>query len=222
MNTGKLPAVERLMIFFGLISFSLLFYHCIFAFNLHYTFLLWNLLIAFVPYIISKQIVKCKQLNIKAFLLISCWLLFFPGCIYLFTDLMEISKTDNFSFLYDSIMFLSFAFTGLLPGLISLKLMETFLKRHLPDFYTKLYVLLFIFFSSYSVYLVRFLHLKSWNIIADSKKMLYASEHNILNPEDHIHSWLSILALVLLIDIIYFGFKKIYYFKRDNETLFFQ
>ncbi len=222
MNDIKLPAVERLMIFLGLFCFGLLFYRCIFEFNFHYTFLLWNLLIAFVPYIISKQIVKCKQLNIKAFLLIFCWLLFFPGCIYLFTDLMEISKTDNFSFLYGSILFLSFAFTGLLPGLISLKLVETFLKKYLPAFYIKLCVLLFIFFSSYNVYLVRFLHLKSWNVIADSKKMLYASAHNILNPADHIHSWLSILTLVLLIDIIYVGFKKIYYFKRDNETVFFQ
>lgn len=221
MTTNKLPARERLMIFFGLFSFGFLLYRCIFTFNLHYTFFLWNLLIAFVPYIISKQLLKCYELGIKAFFLILAWLIFFPASLYLFTDLLQIHKTDNFSFLYDVIFFSSFAFTGLLPGLLSLKHVETFLKKHVPALFVKLSVLFFIFLSSYSIYLVRFLHLKSWNVISDFKKMLHASEHNILYPEDHVHIWLSILILVLLIDVIYTGFKKIYYLKKINTDRLF-
>jgi uncharacterized membrane protein len=214
MRTKKLPILERLMIFLGMFCFGVLLYRCIFTWNLHYTFLLWNLLIAFVPYIISKQLLKFKELNIKAILLLFAWMLFFPVCIYLFTDIMQMHNSDNFYFVYDALLFLSFGFTGLLPGLISLTQIELFLKRHVPDFFVKASVLIFIFLSSYSICLVRFLHFKSWNIIADSKLMLRATEKDILRPEDHVSIWLSILVLVLLIDVLYAGLKKLYYFKR--------
>ncbi len=221
MSNSKLPAFERLMIFSSLISLGLLFYRCVFTLNFHYTYFLWNLIIAFAPYIVSKQLAKCKELNLKTGLLLSLWLVLFPGCVYLFTDVLQIHKTDNFSFLYDVILFLSFAWNSLLPGLMSLRKVEGFLKKHLSAFLVKLSVLFFIFLSSYGIFLVRFLHLKSWNIFSDSKKLLAVSANHILNPEDHIHAWLSIITLVMLIDVIYIGFKKLYTFKKLNQNLLF-
>jgi len=221
MKTDRLPAYERLMIFFGLVSFSFLFYRCIFTLNLHYTFFLWNLLIAFVPYIVSKQLLKYNELGIKAFLLLFVWLIFFPSCLYLFTDLLQIHKTDNFSIVYDIILFSSFAVTGMLPGLTSLKQVEAFLKKHMPVLLVRISVLIFIFLSSYSICLVRFLHLKSWNILADSKRLFYASKHNILYPQAHVDAWLSILALVFLINVIYTWYKKLYYLKKIRKHFLF-
>ncbi|HEX5154602.1 MAG TPA: DUF1361 domain-containing protein [Parafilimonas sp.] len=213
MRTKKLPVLERLMIFLGMFCFGVLFYRCFFTWNLHYTFLLWNLLIAFVPYIISKQLLKCKELNIKAILLLFAWMLFFPVCIYLFTDILQMHNSDNFYSLYDGLLFLSFGFTGLLPGFISLRQIEMFLAKHLPGFLVKASILFFIFLSSYGICLVRFLHLKNWNIIVDFKKLFHVSEKDILNPEHHVSIWLSIFILVVLIDILYAGFKKLYYLK---------
>jgi len=214
MRTKKLPILERLMIFLGMFSFGVLLYRCIFTWNLHYTFLLWNLLIAFVPYVISKQLLKCKELNIKAILLLFAWLLFFPVCIYLFTDIVQMHNSDNFYFLYDALLFLSFGFTGLVPGLISLRQIEMFLSKHVPNLFVKISVLFFIFLSSYSICLVRFLHVKNWNMVVDFRKLFHASERDILDPRDHVSVWLSILILVLLIDVLYTGFKKLYYLKR--------
>ena len=214
MRTKKLPLVERLMIFLGMFCFGVLLYRCLFTWNLHYSFFLWNLLIAFVPYVISKQLLKCKELNIKAILLLFTWMLFFPVCIYLFTDILEMHNSDSFYFVYDALLFVSFAITGLLPGLVSLKQIETFLGKHIPGFFVKTCVLFFIFLSSYSICLVRFLHLKSWNIIADSQTILYATERDVLNPESHVRIWLTIFLVVLLVDVIYIGFKKLYFYDR--------
>ena len=171
MSTVKLPFFERLMIFASMFSFGLLFYRCLFTLSIDYTFFLWNLLIAFIPYLISKQLLKYKSFNIKAFSLLLLWLMFFPGCIYLFTDLLQMHKT-NFSFVYDVCLFLSFAITGILPGLMSLKQIEIFLNRHTTAFRAKITILLFIFLSSYNIVLARFLHLRSWNIITDFRQML--------------------------------------------------
>lgn len=220
MNNKKLPAFERLIIFISLLSFGMLLYRCIFSLSLHYTFFLWNLLVAFVPYIVSKQLLKCKTFNLNSFLLLSTWLVFFPACIYLFTDLMQIHKTD-FPLWYDILMFSGFAFLGLLSGLMSLKQVEFFLKQHAPNFFVKVSVIFFIFLSSYSICLVRFLHLKSWNVIADSKRLLHASEHNIIDPQDHAYTWLTILLIVLLVDVLYAGFKKLYRLKIINPYSWF-
>jgi uncharacterized membrane protein len=209
MNTRRLPSFERIMIFAGLLSFGFLFYRCIFTANFHYTFLLWNLVLAFVPYAISKKLINNKGNKLTNYLLVLSWLLFFPACIYPLTDLFQLKQTDNFSMAYDLIMFLSFAVAGLLPGLVSLKTTEGFLKEHFSGGFAKLSLLFFIFLSSYSACLVRFLHLKSWNVVNDFKKMFLASEHGILDPFDHFRIIASIVAIVLVVDVLYAGFMKI-------------
>jgi len=209
MNAQKLPAFERLVILAGLLSFGFLFYRCIFTANLHYTFLLWNLLITFIPYVISKKLVSVKHNNFASFLLLFGWLIFFPACIYPLTDLLQLKNTGELSFVYDILMFLSFAVAGLLPGLLSLRNVEIFLKHHTSGFFTKLSLIAFIFISSYSVCLVRFLHLKDWNVISDFKRMIFASKHSILYPTDHLNIWIMIFLLVLLIDMLYVGLKKL-------------
>jgi uncharacterized membrane protein len=213
MSSAKLPYFERVMMFASFFSFGLLFYRCLFSLSLNYTFFLWNLLIAFVPYIISKQLLKCKTLNARAFSLLILWLLFFPSCIYLFTDMLQMRKT-NFPLVYDVCMFLSFAVTGILPGLMSLRKVEIFLSNHLPAFPVRLSILLFIFLSSYNIVLARFLHFRSWNIAADFRKMFHAAEEDFLAPQSNLHAWLTILTLVFLIDLIYAGFKHLNRFER--------
>ena len=212
----KLPIIERLLIFMSLFCFGVLFYRCLFTLSLHYTFLLWNLLLAFVPYILSKELLKCRELNVKSVLLLFAWLMFFPACVYLFTDMLKMHETADFAFVYNIALFACFAFTGLLPGLASLKKTEAFLMRHISPAFAKISILLFIFFSSYGICLARFLHLKSWNVITDFKEMLHASELNIAAPIDHLHIWLSIVIVVLLIDMAYAGYKKLYYVKSDQ------
>ena len=217
----KIPAFERLMIFSAFVSIGLLFYRCVFTLSFHYTYFLWNLLIAYVSYIMSKQLIKCKEINVKAMLLLCVWLLFFPACMYLFTDILQMHKTDNFSVFYDAFLYLSFAWNALLPALMSLKKVEAFLRKHLSVFLVKVSILFFIFLSSYGICLVRFLHLKDWDIITNTKRFLQVSVNNILNPTDHIHAWLSIISLMLLLDVIYVGFKKLYFMRQINKRILF-
>ncbi len=221
MKTERIPAFERLMLFSGFIAFGLLFYRCVFTLSFHYTYLLWNLLIAYVPYIVSKQLVKCKKPNERAILLLSVCLLFFPACMYLFTDILQMHKTDNFPIFYDVFLYMVFSWNALLPALMSLKKIESFLRRYLSVFMVKISILFFIFLSSYSICLVRFLHLKDWDVITNSKRFIQISVNNILNPTDHIHAWLSVISLMLLLDVIYVGFKKLYYVQKIKGNVWF-
>ena len=129
VNDKKIPAFERLMIFSAFVSIGLLFYRCVFTLSFHYTYFLWNLLIAYVSYIMSKQLIKCKEINVKAMLLLCVWLLFFPACMYLFTDILQMHKTDNFSVFYDAFLYLSFAWNALLPGFNVIKKSRSIFKK---------------------------------------------------------------------------------------------
>ena len=210
----RLPVFERLMVMSSLITFGLLFYRCIFTLSFHYSYFAFNLLLAFMPYIISKQLVKCEELNVKAVLLLSLGLIFFPNCVYLFTDILQIKQTDNFPLWYDIALYAAVAFNGLLPGLMALKKVEVFLKKHLPDSFVKTSILVCLFFSSYSTYLKKFLHLKAWNFPADTKKIYFVSKRNVLNPQDHVQIWISVFALVVLLNVLYEVFKKVSFKKH--------
>jgi len=166
-------------------------------------------------------LVKCKDVNTKSGLLIASWLLLFPACVYLLTDILDMHKTDNFSVFYDAVLYLTFAWNALLPGLMSLKNVEAFLRKHLSFFMTKVSTLFFIFLSSYAICLVRFLHLKNWDLFTNFRRFVQVSANHILNPTDHIHAWLSIISLMLLLDVIYVGFKKLYFMRKTNQTIFF-
>src|SRR5580765_1282169 len=137
MENKKLPAFERLLIFSFCCTSGILLYRCIFSWSLHYTYLLWNLFLAITPYLVSKQLVKCRELNLKAALLLTLWLLLFPNSPYILTDLFHLSRKDNIPLWYDGMLFLSAAWTGLLPGLVSLRKVETFLSGHLRQFWIK-------------------------------------------------------------------------------------
>ena len=129
MTKKKLPAFERLMLFVSFTTIGLLFYRCIFTGSLHYTYFLWNVFLAFTPYLISKQLIKCRELNFKSIFLLSSWLILFPSCVYLFTDFLQIKQSDNFPIWYDVILYISVAINGLLPRFNVFKKDRAFFKR---------------------------------------------------------------------------------------------
>ena len=102
---------------------------------------------------------------------------------------------------------------------MSLKKTELFLREHLSPFMVKVSILFCFFLSSYSTYIVDFLHLKRWKFFADTKRVIRVSERDFLKPENHVHVWMSIFSLVILLDVLYEGFKKMSHMnnKRANE-----
>ncbi len=209
MNNNKLPAFERLMIFTMSFTIGVLLYRCIFSLSFHYVFLLWNLFLAITPYLVSKQLKKCNGLGLKAVLLLSAWLLLFPNSPYILTDIFHFRQKDNIPFWYDLLLYFSAAVNGLLPGLVSLMKVESFLTTQLKPFWVKCSILFCLFSSGYGVYLGRFLRFNSWDSITGTKKLLFVSEQSVIMPQEHIHLWIFTIIFGIFLGIIYYTFKKI-------------
>lgn len=182
----------RLMIFFllaGATVFSVSIWRIRAAYSgtVHYHFLIWNLFLAWIPFIISyfTYIVKLSRRQIYFVIPVAAflWLIFFPNAPYILTDFQHLAKIQwqDLPVWYDVMMLLWFAFTGLLLGVVSLFLMQEIVRREFGHWVGWGFVAVVTGLTSVGVYVGRFLRLNSWDIFSDPKNLaLYTiqSAHN--------------------------------------------
>lgn len=187
---SDLQAKKQLNIL-AILILSTLFSLALVSFRIYYTdlptfkFLVWNLFLAWIPYWISLFLLLYGE-KIKSFFIISLllivWLLFFPNSPYILTDLFHLGQKIKVPLWYDLILILSFAWTGMFLGFLSLV--------HIQDFITKkTNVLLgwaFAFFSlilsAFGIYLGRYLRWNSWNVLTHPERLFTDILERIFNP----------------------------------------
>src|SRR5690349_19229379 len=82
--------------------------------ELTYGFLVWNLLLGWIPLLLSGWLVArlrtSRWLTFGNVLLSLLWLFFLPNAFYIASDLIHPAETGHISVLFDVVMFLSFTF----------------------------------------------------------------------------------------------------------------
>src|SRR6476469_5643349 len=97
-----------------------------------YFFLLWNLFLALIPYVISYWLHdngRITENKLKLSVLLIMWLLFIPNTFYILTDLFHLDDVSSAPKWFDLLLLLSFAWNGLLFGIASLRKMEGVIHR---------------------------------------------------------------------------------------------
>src|SRR5688572_24956889 len=93
------------------------------AFRVHFTskitfvFLVWNTILALVPYFVSTLLVLYHHRIKKPILLvipIMVWLCFFPNAPYILTDLFHLHPRPHVPYWFDLALILFFAWNGLM------------------------------------------------------------------------------------------------------------
>jgi uncharacterized membrane protein len=135
-----------------------------------YTFLVWNLFLAWIPlgmaYAASSLSKKRKYLFITMPLAAIPWLLFFPNSPYILTDLFHLSHLrPEIPVWFDVLLINWFAWTGILLGVFSLFLMQDIVRRAFGRLAGWLFVLVVGVFSGLGIYIGRFLRWNSWDVI---------------------------------------------------------
>ncbi len=137
--------------------------------SLHYSFLLWNLMLAWIPFIfaaLAYTLAHARKRILYLLILASAgaWLVFFPNAPYILTDFQHLSQvTDGIPVWYDVILLIWFAWTGLLLGMVSLYLMQEIVARMLGSVSSWLFVIIVTGLSSFGIYVGRFLRWNSWD-----------------------------------------------------------
>jgi len=175
-----------------LLSASTLFCLALLLFRIYWTgsagmiFLVWNLFLAWIPYWLTLMLEgteRAGKLTFISLLVLSVWLLFFPNAPYILTDFQYLITANSVVPLWFSIILLiSFSWTGLLLGYMSLREVQLFLQKRFRPLWTWLLISGAIVAASYGIFLGRYQRWNSWDIIAQPVDLLYDIMATITSP----------------------------------------
>lgn len=200
--------ITLLLAAMSLFAFLLTIVRVIFTGSKGYLYLNWNLFLAFVPWLISSFIVikDVDRKTLLAFLVFS-WLIFFPNSPYILTDLFHLNASESAPIWFDLVLVLTFAWTGLLFGFISLMDIENLLTKYSNKKLTMALSVIFLFIGGFGIYLGRFLRWNSWDIFRDPLGLFYDISERFIDPFQHPKTWGVTILLGMLLNMMYFSFR---------------
>ncbi|HLO30640.1 MAG TPA: DUF1361 domain-containing protein [Anaerolineales bacterium] len=178
-----------------------------------YGFLIWNLFLAWIPFIISYFTYTLTLSRKWIYIVIPTaaffWLIFFPNAPYILTDFQHLAnRWGDLPVWYDVMMLIWFAFTGLLLGMVSLFLMQEIIRREFGRWAGWAFVALVACFSSAGVYMGRFLRWNSWDILRNPTGIALYSFERVQDPSLQSIGFIGLFAtffLFLYITLYTFG-----------------
>lgn len=176
-----------------------------------YLFLIWNLFLAIIPFVITSYLTL--QPNIKKMKLIlwfGIWLLFLPNAPYIITDLMHLRLNPDSYLWLDILVVTSFACNGLLLFYLSVLDMKNILKTYIKKPVNDILVIALLFLSSFGVYLGRFLRYNSWEILSNPKYLILDIFNIALQPITYREAWLFTFLFGIFLNIGFWMFTQLY------------
>src|SRR5206468_3294111 len=98
-----------------------------------YTFLVWNLFLAWIPFACAMWVAVLDKVRPATWWMLiapSClWLLFFPNAPYIVTDFVHLHRIEPLALWFDIGLLMLFAWTGCFLGVTSLQMMQSVVRR---------------------------------------------------------------------------------------------
>jgi uncharacterized membrane protein len=201
--------INILLILMTIFCFSLSAFRYYISDTKVFLFLNWNLFLAWIPLLLSSFILAFNiKSKISLIFIIIVWILFFPNSPYILTDLFHLKARNTIPIWYDLIVILSYAWTGLICGFISLNDIE----QRLSDYYGKRnfingLIIFFLFMSSFGVYLGRFLRWNSWDVLNNPFGLFSDIVVRFIYPLEYTKTWGVTLLMGIMLNFMYFTFK---------------
>lgn len=155
--------------------------------SLHYAALVWNLFLAWIPFLVALVVYDRYQRGSARLPLLAggvVWLLFFPNAPYIVTDLKYLGNWDGAPIWFDVVLASAAAWAGLALGFLSLYLMQAVVRRLLGALNAWLFVLVVLALGSFGIYLGRFQRWNSWDVFTQPGALLSDLQAGLTSPAD--------------------------------------
>ena len=175
--------------------------------NLEFNYLVWNLLLAWVPLLLAIRLVTV--LRYKLWSSWECigwsllWLLFLPNSFYLISDFIHLLDVQRVDVLYDAVMFTSFIFTGVMLGVASLYLIHLQLKRRMSGNVAAAWIAATLLLCSVAVYIGRDLRWNSWDVLTNPGGLLFDISDRLLHLSSYPQMLVTIISFFVLLATLY-------------------
>ena len=136
-----------------------------------YSFLIWNLLLAWIPmgcaFVTYRLHLRGRRPNFLFAVCALAWFFFFPNAPYIVTDFVHLRHQPPVPLWFDLLTIASFAWTGLCLGYLSLYLMQEVVRVQLGRWTSWVFVTAMLALGSAGIYAGRFLRWNSWDVLSD-------------------------------------------------------
>jgi len=180
---------ERIVASFGLltlVSVALFSVGAVANRSLEFSYLLWNLFLAWTPLffgILLLQLLRTRLWSSWLPLVVTLlWLLLLPNSFYMISDYIHVQDVARADLLYDTVMFTSFIFTGVLVGFSSLHLVHSELRKRLSARAAGGCIAAILFLCSFAIYLGRDLRWNSWDVLTNPAGILFDISDHLVHP----------------------------------------
>ena len=195
-----------------------------FSQSVNYGFLVWNLFLAWIPFIIAyftyTMTLSKRQVTLFVPVAAFFWLIFFPNAPYILTDFQHLAGSwRDVPVWYDVMLLIWFAFTGLLLGMVSLFLMQEVIRREFGRWFGWGFVAIVAGLTSVGVYVGRFLRWNSWDIFRNLSGMAQFTIQRAQDPSLQSIGFTSLFgAFFLFLYVTLYTFGHLLLERQQNET----
>ncbi|MGA3150632.1 MAG: DUF1361 domain-containing protein [Candidatus Saccharimonadales bacterium] len=173
----------------------------------YYSFIPWNLLLAWLGLVFGWLLVRQLKItrwaswqNIALSLL---WLFFLPNTWYVLTDFVHVYATGEISELYDIVMINALVIAGFVLGFTSLYMVHKELFKRFGEKRSLYLVAGIILLSSFAIYLGRNLRWNSWDVITNPSSLIINVSDRIIDPLGHMRAFNVTGLFFVLLSVMY-------------------
>lgn len=206
-----------------LVSIGLYSYGALRNHSLEYSYLPWNLFLAWLPLVLAVWLARILDTQLwsswKALGVSVAWLLFLPNSFYMISDYIHLQDVAHADILYDAVLFTSFIYTGVLLGFSSLYVIHLELKKRFPARLAGGTVALTLLLCSFAIYIGRDLRWNSWDILINPGGLLFDVSDRLLHPAAYPAMFVTVgvffVFLMTMYGLIWRGSQLLHSFGRS-------
>ena len=211
MNLNKIK-IPKQIIYIYLFAIILNILRVILFGSVAFLYILWNILLATIPFFISSiLLIYTKKENIiKPFFIIGfiIWLIFLPNAPYVITDFIHLGRIHSVPVMFDVFVLFSSAWVSLLMGLYSLSHIEKILLLKFTKKATNIFMTIIILFTSFGIYLGRFLRFNSWDIFTSHLSLVSSIWKIFTQSNNYVNVYAYTFLFFVFIYMAFISFKN--------------
>ena len=135
-------------------------------------------------------------------------MLFIPNAFYIITDLFHLRNVHSAPRWFDLLLVFSFAWNGILFGVISLRRVELIIGLDRGPLYSLGLIFAVMWLNALGIYIGRYLRFNSWDIVTDPFNLMIEIGDLVINPLENWYAWGMTGTYALFMTLLYLSLKK--------------